>query len=781
MRRPLTRWNEQPFAKFNDMSTKQQLSRRNFIRQTGLSGIALTLGAWLPAGCDPKGPAGKGGLGNAGGDGVAKIVNAAATDPAGPETELMSWISVDSAGQVTILSHRSEMGQGTYQAIPQMVAEELEVSLDKVTIRFAPANPKKFGPQPQEGSFSVRGWYEQLLRVGASAREMLIEAAAKQWNVPVSECYAENGEVIHRPSGKRLGYGSLVEEASKLPARQNVTIKERKDYKIIGKPLPRQDIPLKTNGAAIFGLDKKLPGMQYAVVERNPRFRGKVKSFDDSATRAIPGVKHVFKVQRAVWSHLYEGVAVVADSLWVAMEGRKALKVEWDDEGFDHANTELLFTRMREGIKKVGPSKKFEEVLQQAAKKVEAVYETPYQSHSCMEPLNCIADVRENSIEIWGPVQEANWTQADLSERMGVPVKNVTVHMTFLGGGFGRKAFTDYPHEAALISREIGAPVQVVWTREDDMSGGPFRPGAIYACRGGLGPDGRILGFQAIVGTQWFGQDGGGDPGPVSDNEGNMDGLPSAYWASIPHYSFGGASVLSVIPVMWWRAPNAHSGGFAGESFIDELALAAGSDPLEFRRAHLQNARYQALIDHLEIVSGWKSRGKNKGWGVAITECFGSIVAQVVKVSYKPDEETAHHAENGNAHRPDGGNARRQPGQTRKIKIDKVIALMDCGWYVNPDIIRAQVEGSIVMGLGAAISHETLFKEGKAVHKNFNTYKMPRISDIPEIEVHIMENKEKAGGVGEPGLPPLAPALCNAIFDLTGKRIRRLPFDMDKV
>src|SRR5258708_23205321 len=243
-------------------NTPPHLSRRNFIRQTGLSGIALTLGAWLPAGGDPKGRAGEGGV---------RIIHAAATEQAGPEIELMSWISIDSAGQVTILSHRSEMGQGTYQAIPQMVAEELEVSLDKVTIGFAPANPKKFGPQPQEGSFSVRGWYQQLLRVGASAREMLIETAAKQWNVPASECYAENGEVIHRPSGKRLGYGSLVEEASKLPPPQNVAIKERKDYKIIGKPMPRQDIPLKTNGSAIFGFDTKLPPIHHPVVKRHPR------------------------------------------------------------------------------------------------------------------------------------------------------------------------------------------------------------------------------------------------------------------------------------------------------------------------------------------------------------------------------------------------------------------------------------------------------------------------------------------------------------------------------
>jgi len=721
-------------------TSRPTISRRDFVRQAGLSGIALTIGFYLPA-CR--------------GDST-RIVNAASADGAIPGIELMSWISIDQSGKVTIFNHRSEMGQGTFQAVPQMIAEELEVNLDHVNIRFAAANPRKFGPQPSEGSFSVRGWYKELLRMGASAREMLIEAAAKQWNVPASECYAENGQVIHRPSGKKLDYGALVEEASKLTPPQNVTVKDRKDYKIIGKSMPRQDIPLKTNGTAQFGLDKKLPGMLYAVVERNPRFRGKVKSFDDSATRAVPGVRRVFKVQRAVFAHLYEGVAVVADTLWAAMQGRKALKVEWDDEGFEHLDSNQLLARMRENLDKPGLSEPFENAFQGADKKIQAVYETPYQSHSSMEPLNCIAYVQDNSIEIWGPIQEANWIQADLSDRMKIPLKNVSVNMTFLGGGFGRKAFLDYPHEAALISKEMKAPVQVVWTREDDMSMGPFRSGALYACKGGLDKDGHILAFQAIIAAQPIGQELSTDaaPGSASTNDGAIDGLAKPYYASIPHYSFGWISTKSPIPVMWWRAPTANTDGFACESFIDELAHQAGKDPLDFRRSHLPNKRYEALIDRMETLSGWKSRGKNEGWGVAITECFGSIVGHIVKVSHKAD---------------------------RKIKINKVIALMDCGWYVNPDIIRAQVEGSIVMGLGAAIKHETHFSEGGAVEKNFDTYQMPRISDIPDIEVYIMENDEEAGGVGEPGLPPFAPALCNAIFDLTGKRIRKLPFNLNEV
>jgi isoquinoline 1-oxidoreductase beta subunit len=547
-----------------------------------------------------------------------------------------------------------------------------------------------------------------------------------------------------------------VEEAVKIVPPQQPALKERKDYKIIGKPLLRKDTAAKTNGTAVFGLDKKLPGMLYAVVERSPRFRGKVKSFDDSATRATPGVKQVLKVQRSVFELKYEGVAVVADSLWAAMQGRKVLKVEWNDEGFEHLDSEQISARMRQNLQKPLPSVTFESALKNSSAMVEVEYEVPYQSHSSMEPLNCIADVKENSVEIWGPIQEANWIQADLSEQLKIPIENVTVNMTFLGGGFGRKAFPDYPQEAAFISRAMTAPVQVMWTREDDMSMGPFRSGAMYRCRGGVDAHKKIFAFQMITSAQPMGagQDKAGEPQPVSENAGGTGGLLNDYYTTIPHYSFGWMPTTSPIPTMWWRAPGANTDAFAGESFIDELAHLAVQDPLEFRKAHLTSPRYLALVDKLAQVSNWTSRKKNEGWGIAVTDCFGGIVGQIVKVSYHAD---------------------------KKVRIDKVYAVMDCGWYVNPNIIQAQVEGSIVMALGAAIKHATHFKEGMAVEKNFSTYAMPRISEIPEIEVHIMENNEKPGGVGEPALPAFAPALCNAIFDLTGKRIRQLPFKLEEV
>ncbi len=733
------------------METKP-FTRRNFIKLSGMTGAVLALGYYIPTSGE-------------------EIVVMKTTTAENLGIELNAWISIDTAGKVTIVNHRAEMGQGSFQSVPQIIAEELEVDLNQVNIIFAQGDQSKYGSQITGGSSTIRGSYERLLRLGASAREMLIEAAAKKWGVDKSECYAENGEVIHKPFAnsmtvistskitkisKKLGYGELVLDASKMEPLKNVVLKNPKDYKILRKPMPRQDTPLKTNGKAIFGIDKRIPGMMYAVVERNPRFHGKVKSFDDSLTKAVPGVKHVFKVQMAVFSHLREGVAIVGDTLWAAMQGRKVLKVEWDDSGFDHHNTEQLYTLMNDSFKTNGLSQKtqgnFLYAFNKSEKKVEAVYETPYESHSCMEPLNCIAHVHDDKCEIWGPIQGPDWIQQDLSMRLGLKMENVTVNMTFLGGGFGRKAFMDYPHEAAVISKEIKAPVQVVWTREDDMTQGPFRPGAVYECKAGLRGT-RITAFQTKMAAQNLDHQFPGADKAVY-NGSTTEGFLEPYFESIRNYSFADVPLDSPIPVMWWRSVYSSTNGFAYESFMDELAVQAGKDPLDFRREHLDKPRYQEMINKLEEVSGWKSRGKNQGWGVAVTECFSSIVGEVVKVSKKADG---------------------------KLKIDKVFAVMDCGWYVNPDIIRAQVEGSIIMALGAATKHATHFEDGKAVEANFDKYKMPRISDTPEIEVHVMDNEEKAGGVGEPGLPPFTPALTNAIFDLTGKRIRKLPFNLEEV
>ena len=720
------------------METQKNISRRNFIKLSGMTGAALTLGFYSSANGKEN-----------------EILSVATADALG--IDMNAWISIDTKGKVTITNHRSEMGQGSWQSVPQIIAEELEVDMNKINIVFAQGNSAKYGSQITGGSSTVRGTYKKLLNLSATAREMLIEAAAKRWGVPKTECYAEDGQVIHKPSGKKLHYGELVQEAAALTPPKSVKLKLPAEYKILRKPLPRQDTPLKTNGSAIFGMDKKLPGMLYAVVERNPRFQGKVKSFDDTETKKVPGVKHVLVVKMSVFATFREGVAVVADNLWSAMQGRKVLKVEWDDTGFEHVSTEQLYNRMKEDLKtKDGLSFRtkgnFAAALEKSEKKIEAVYETPYESHSCMEPLNCTAHYQDDKLEIWGPIQGPDWVQDFLTQLMGIPKEKIIVNMTFLGGGFGRKAFMDYPHEAAVISKEVKAPVQVVWTREDDTTQGPFRPGMMYHCSGGVS-DGRITAFKTKVAGQDMDHQW---PGAQKDSYlgSTTEGFLEPYFEGISHYSFSDIPLDVPIPVMWWRSVYASTNGFAFESFIDELAAEAGKDPLDFRRQHLGNDRYQLLIDKLEEVSSWKSRKKNEGYGVAITECFSSIVGEVVKVSKKADG---------------------------KLKIDKVWAVMDCGWYVNPDIIHAQVEGSIIMALGAATKHATHFLDGKAVEKNFDTYKMPRITDCPEIAVYIMDNEEKAGGVGEPGLPPFTPALTNAIFDLTGKRIRTLPFNLEEV
>lgn len=715
----------------------QTLSRRNFLKTSAVAGTVFSLGFYWPG--DAR---------------SARIIHAAQAHNFG--IEMNSWVHIDTSGKVTIFDHRAEMGQGSYLAVPQIVAEELEVNLSEINVVFAQGDNKKYGSQITGGSSTVRGSYKNLLKLSATAREMLIQAAVTKWGVDKAECYAEGGNVIHKPSGKRFHYGELVEAASRLEAPKDVVLKKRSEYKLIGKPLRRLDTPMKTNGSAVFGLDKEIPGMLYAAVERNPRLRGKVKSYDDTATRQVPGVKQVMKVRMGVFNTYREGVAVVADSTWAAIQGKKALKVEWDDTGFEHLNTEDIYKRQREVLqtqeglvfKKQGEP---DEIIAKAAGKIDVVYETPYQYHACMEPLNCVAHYQDDKLEIWGPIQAPEWVQDYISKEMSIPREKVIVNMTFLGGGFGRKAFMDYPHEASVISKELKAPVQVVWTREDDATQGPYRPGITYRCEGVIS-NGEIDAFK----VKMAGQNNDHWRGGKKDipNRSTSEGFLKPYMESIKNLAIMDIPFETPIPTMWWRSVYASTNGFAYESFLDELALEAGKDPLDFRRAYLKEERLQKLIDKMEEVSGWKARKKGEGFGAAITECFASTVGQVVKVSKAPN----------------GG-----------VKIDQVWAVMDCGWYVNPDTIRAQVEGSIVMGLGAATIHEVKFKDGMAVDNNFSTYQMPRITDIPPIEIHIMENDADAGGVGEPGLPAFAPALTNAIFDLTGKRIRKLPFSLQYV
>lgn len=719
------------------MSSTTDISRRGFLKVAGLGSTALYLGLF-----------------SSGTEAGATVINAG--NAANQSIELNAWVIIDTSGKVTLVDHRAEMGQGSYQSVSQILAEELEVDLNNVNIIFGKGD-KKYGNQVTGGSSTIRSNYKNFLKLTATAREMLIAAAAIQWAVPHKECYAEHGHVIHKKSNRRAHYGELVVAASKLTPPTDVKLKKRSEYRLIGKPLKRLDTPMKTNGSAIFGLDKRVPGMLFAAVERNPRLRGKVKSFDASEALKVPGVQKVFKIKMLVFKTYREGVAVVANSTYAALQGKKALKIEWDDSGFEHINTADIYKRQLENVQtKEGLSFKKQgdpdASLAKSSQKLDVIYQTPYQSHSPIEPLNCVAHYQGDKVEIWGPIQAPDWIQDALSEEMGLKRENVIVNMTFLGGGFGRKAFMDYPHEAAVISKEINAPVQVVWTREDEMTQGPYRPGITYRCEASIN-NGNIDALKFRMSGQ--NNDHWRDPkNKEKANRSTSEGFLKPYYDSIKNISFAEVIFEMPMPSMWWRSVYASTNGFAYESFLDEVAHAAGKDPMQLRRQYLTDERSQKLLDKMEEVSGWKKRKKNEGFGVAITECFEATVAQVVKVSRKADG---------------------------KVKIDKVWAVMDCGWYVNPDIVRAQVEGAIVMGLGAATMHEITFTDGLVDQRNFHSYQMPRIYDIPSIEVHIMENGEDAGGVGEPGLPSFAPALTNAIFDLSGKRIRTLPFKMEEV
>lgn len=719
------------------MSTPQ-VSRRNFLRTAGLGSAGLFLGLYLPDAA------------------MAMVMSEEEAVAADVYTELTAWILIKPSGQITLVSHRAEMGQGVYHSIAQIIAEELEVDLASVDIQFAQGNEKKYGSQLTGGSSTIRGAYKNLLKLSASARQVLIMAAAAKWSVPVSECYAVSGHVIHKPSDKKFHYGELVVDASKLQAPKDVALKPRSAYKLIGKPLHRKDTPLKTNGQAIFGIDKRIPGMVFAAVERNPRLRGKIKSFDDTEARKVPGVTNVIKIAMGVYDMDREGVAVIATSTWAALQGKKALKIEWDDSGFEHVNTPEIYRKQREVLKnEEGRLLKTQGdpngIINRSKDILDVVYETPYQSHATMEPLNCIGHHRGDTVEIWGPVQAPNWIQDYISKKMGIAFDKVIVNMTFLGGGFGRKALMDYPHEALVISKAIGLPVQVIWAREDDITQGPFRPGISYRCQGVI-ENNEVSAVKFRMAGQNNDHFRSGDNGKA--NRSTSEGWLKPYFETIKNISFADVLFQTPIPTMFWRSVYASTNGFAYESFVNELAHKAGKDPLAFRRQYLKEERAAKLIDKIEEVSGWRNKGKTKGFGIAITECFGTTVAQVVKVSKKKGE---------------------------KLKIDQVWAVVDCGWYVNPDIIHAQIEGAIVMGLGAATIHEITFKDGLVEQRNFYDYKMPRLTDIPPIEIHIMENDSDAGGIGEPGLPPFAPALTEAIFDLTGKRIRKLPFDMASI
>ena len=709
----------------------ETLTRRKFIKLTSITGAFLTIG-FLPDA-----------------DGKENLLTGFTSDLS--KVELNQFISIGTDGSIVLFNHRPEMGQGTYQSIPMILAEELEVTMDQVQIKPSEANQKLYGSQMVVGSRSIQTEFERLRKMGAAAKEMLIQAAANKWGVRVSECKATKGTVINK-SGKMLTYGELVTEAAKLQPSENPPLKKPSEFTVIGKSIARVDIPMKTNGEAKFGIDISVPNMLYASVERSPQFLGKVVSFNKDEVLKVPGVRFVLQTERNVYGNNREGVAVLADSYWSAVQGRKALQVKWDTQNLEQISDETIMKDSYEAAKTDGDELfgkgDVKAAFSSAKNSIEAAYETPYQAHVPMEPMNALVHVGETSAEFWGSTQNPNGIRSFLSRKYNLPEDAVKINYTFMGGGFGRRSMTDVVEEAADLSKKSGRPVKAIWTREDDQTQGPFRACSLNVCRGVLDANGKVTALEHKVIAQEI-QNQTGDN--MKAGRQLMGGINTDFL--IPNLSVKGMLRMRHIPISYWRAVYHSTNPFAHECFIDELAHHAKKDPLQFRLDMLDHPRYVRVLKAVAEKTNWNTpKKKGTGRGVAAVERSGAYFAMVVEVEQ----------------------------QGKNIVPVKITTVIDLGICINPDTVRAQAEGSIVMGLGAVYTGLTV-KNGAIAEQNFDTYPLLRINQCPEIETHILDSEAAPDGAGEAGLPTVAPALANAIFDLTGKRIRKLPIDMGSI
>ncbi len=708
----------------------ETITRRKFIQLTSATGIFLAIGHLPDA------------------SGKGKLVSRLTSDPS--RVDLNQFISIGTDGSIVLFNHRPEMGQGTYQSIPMILAEEFEVDIDKVEIRPSPANAELYGSQMVVGSRSMQSEFEKLRKMGASAREMLRQAAANTWKISIEECRATKGTIVSK-SGDVLTYAALVVEAGKLSPPENPPLKRREEFSIIGKPVARKDIPLKTNGEAKFGIDISVPGMLYASVERSPVFHGKVKGFNKDEVLKMPGVRHVLQTTREVYGQKREGVAVLADNYWAALQGREALKVEWDAQDLEKVSNETILADSYEAAKTEGDELfnkgDVKSVLTNAEKIIEAAYETPYQAHVPMEPMNAIVSVTDTDAEFWGSTQNPNGIRTFLAKTYQLPEDKVRINYTFMGGGFGRRSMTDVAEEAADLSKKSGVPVKVIWTREDDQTQGPFRACSLNVCRAVM-DKGKVLALEhKVIAQEIVNQTG---PNMKAGRQ-IMGGINTEYL--IPNLAVRGILRKRHVPISYWRAVYHSTNPFAHECFIDELAHFAKKDPLQFRLDMLDNPRYRRVLEGVAEKTNWKTPTKKGiGRGIAVAERSGGYFAMVVEVV----------------------------SRNRKIVPVKITTVIDLGICINPDTVKAQTEGSVVMGLGAVYNGLTV-QNGAIAEHNIDSYPMLKINECPEIVTHILDSDAPPDGAGETGLPTVAPALLNAIFDLTGKRIRKLPLDLAKV
>jgi isoquinoline 1-oxidoreductase beta subunit len=667
-----------------------------------------------------------------------------------PEHRPNAYIRIGADDSVTFLIPRSEMGQGPTTGCSQMLAEELGCDWTKVRMEIAPVDPDTYGLQTTVGSMATRTTWVHLRRAGAEAREMLILAAAQQWNVSPSQCKADTGFIVNTATGARLSHGKLAEAASKLPVPQNVQLKDPSQYTIIGKPVKRLDTRDKILSRAQFGLDARPAGLLYAVLERCPVFGGKIVSFDATDAKKVPGVRDVIQVPGWEQYDVYEGVAVIADNTWAAIQGRKALHVQWDERGnanISSASIRQLFldkTSSGTGLvaKKQGDANA---ALARATKRVDATYEVPFFAHATMEPMNCTVQVRgDGTAEAWVPTQSPTTARAVVARVLGIKPEKVVFHTLFCGGGFGRRGEGEltYIFEAAEIAKRVNAPVQLMMTREDDMQHDQYRPAALVKLTGAIDGDGWPAVFKASLACPQFLKGRTGVDGTM------VNGLSDLQYA-FSDFLLESQVANTHVPVSAWRAPGAAHNTYFAECFFDELCAAGGKDPVEARRRLL--AKSPRLLNCLNVAAeeaGWGSPAPaGRFRGVSVNTHVESFLAQVAEVSVT----------NG------------------RVRVHKVVVAFDAGQVINPHILRQQIEGGVTFGLSATLKGGITIERGRVVEANFDKMDMMRIDEAPEVDVHIIPSTEKPGGVGEATNPGTVPAVVNAIFAATGKRIRALP------
>jgi isoquinoline 1-oxidoreductase beta subunit len=716
----------------------QNISRRTFVRVSTTVAGGLAVGAFV--GC------------------------AETTPPTGPRTvsrldpweqtggnEVGAWLVIEPDDSIVIRVAQSEMGEGVFTSMPMLIAEELQCDWSKVRAEYASANrnlreERIYGRMATGGSGAVRRSRQYLQQAGASARERLVQAAAEKFGVPVEECRAQNGRVRHDGTGMSAGFGELAGAAAGVTLDREPAVKTPAEFTFLGTPTPRLDVPAKVTGSATFGIDVRVPGMLYASISQCPVFGGKLKSHDFDAIRGRAGVVKAVAFDDAV--------AVVADTFWHAKTALDAMPIEWDLGENASASSAELMAEFKADLEKPGAvaaeAGDTDAALAEAAKVVEAVYEVPYLAHATMEPLNCTAHVQANRVDVWLGTQGPERVLAAAAEITGLDPENVYVHNCFLGGGFGRRSSPDEARQAVTISKELGKPVQLIWTREQDIQHDRYRPMAALRFKAGLDDEGNATAFFNTSATHSIIASFRPQAAASGLDRTSLELLENLAYG-IPNHRIEHHLKLTHVPVWFWRSVGASQNGFALESFVDEMAHAAGRDPLQFRRELLlEHADYGHVLDVLERESDWGTPlPEGTARGVAITESFGTVVGQVAEVSVTKSGEA---------------------------KVNRVVCAVDCGNVVNPLTLEEQVESSIVYGLTAAFYGKLTIEQGRVLEGNFDTYPMLRMAEMPKVETHLaLTGGDKWGGMGEPAVPPIAPAVCNAIFAITGKRVRSLP------